>query len=216
MKSVYILAFLAVLFTTCKTTKYPKLEQGLYADLQTNKGDILVKLYLKKVPMTVANFVSLAEGNNPLMTISLKGKPYYNGIKFHRVIKDFMIQGGDYTGTGSGNAGYKFADEFPLNNKGELIYKHDKAGILSMANSGPSTNSSQFFITHKATPWLDGKHTIFGIVAQGQTVVNAIEKNDYIKQVKIIKVGKEAKRFKAAKVFKNELANVAKKKDERK
>ena len=124
----------------------------------------LLKLHGKEVPMTVANFVSLLKVSNPNLIDSLKGKPYYDGTKFHRVIKDFMIQGGDITGTGAGNAGYKFADEFPLDQDAKLIYKHDGPGVLSMANSGPASNSSQFFITHKETPWLDGKHTIFGRV----------------------------------------------------
>ena len=149
MKFYKVLIVVLVLFSACKSVKYPDLENGLYADIQTNRGDILIKLHEQEVPMTVANFVSLAEGDNPKMTDSLKGKPYYNSTKFHRVIKDFMVQGGDITGTGSGNAGYRFGDEFPMNENGELIYKHDSPGVLSMANSGKATNSSQFFITHK-------------------------------------------------------------------
>jgi FKBP-type peptidyl-prolyl cis-trans isomerase len=145
--------------------------------------------------MTVVNFVSLAEGNNPYVANKYKGKPFYDGLKFHRVISDFMIQGGDPTGTGAGNPGYQFKDEF------DASLKHDKAGILSMANSGPGTNGSQFFITHKATPWLDGKHTVFGHVVKGQDVVNAIKKGDKILSVKIIRKGKDAKKFNAPKVF---------------
>ncbi|MDV7396995.1 peptidylprolyl isomerase, partial [Arthrospira platensis SPKY1] len=118
-------------------------------------GVIVLELYYEKVPVTVANFVSLAEGNNPAVDAKYKGKPFYNGLKFHRVIADFMIQGGDPSGNGSGNPGYKFADEI-------TDYQHTGPGILSMANAGPATNGSQFFITHKATPWLDGKHTVFG------------------------------------------------------
>ncbi|MGG8495735.1 peptidylprolyl isomerase [Tenacibaculum sp. TC6] len=204
-----------ITFSACKTVKYPNLDNGLYADIQTNKGDILIKLHEKEVPMTVANFVSLAEGNNPKVADSLKGKRYFDGTKFHRVIRDFMVQGGDFTGTGRGDAGYKFPDEFPLNEKGELIYKHDKAGVLSMANSGANTNSSQFFITHKATPWLDGKHSVFGMVQLGQKVVDTIQQNDYINHVEIIRVGNEAKQFNAPEVFESELANVAQKEEER-
>ncbi|WP_431166943.1 peptidylprolyl isomerase [Tenacibaculum halocynthiae] len=216
MKLVKYLLVITVVLTACKTIKYPDLENGLYADIQTNRGDILIKLHDKEVPMTVANFVSLAEGENPKLTDSLKGKRYFDGTKFHRVIKDFMIQGGDITGTGGGNAGYKFGDEFPMDAQGKLIYKHEKAGVLSMANSGKNTNSSQFFITHKATPWLDGMHSIFGMVQKGQSIVDTIQKNDYINHIEIIRVGKEAKKFDAPIVFKNELANAAQKEEERK
>lgn len=217
MKKLHLLvvAVLALL-ASCKSVKYPDLGEGLYADIQTNKGDILIKLHQKEVPMTVANFVSLAEGTNPQMTDSIKGSPYYDGTKFHRVIKDFMIQGGDITGTGRGNAGYRFADEFPLNEEGKLIFRHEGPGILSMANSGKDTNSSQFFITHKATPWLDGKHTVFGRVEVGQNIVDTIEQNDYINKVAIIRVGKDAKKFDAAKVFEKELLMVAEKEEARK
>ena len=215
MKFYKVLIVVLVLFSACKSVKYPDLENGLYADIQTNRGDILIKLHEQEVPMTVANFVSLAEGDNPKMTDSLKGKPYYNSTKFHRVIKDFMIQGGDITGAGSGNAGYRFGDEFPMNEKGELIYKHDGPGVLSMANSGKATNSSQFFITHKETPWLDGMHTVFGRVLIGQNIVDVIQKNDYIKKLDIIRVGKIAKKFKAPEVFEHELTNEAKREAER-
>ena len=144
----------------------------------------------------MANFVSLAEGTNTIVKAELKGKPYYNGLKFHRVIKDFMIQGGDPLGTGSGDPGYKFKDEF-------TDLKHNKGGILSMANSGVATNGSQFFITHKETPWLDGKHTVFGSVVSGMDVVNKIEQNDVITKVTIIKNGAAAKAFNASKIFAN-------------
>ncbi|MFD1292686.1 peptidylprolyl isomerase [Lutibacter holmesii] len=194
---------LSVLVISCKPAKYADLEDGLYADVVTNKGDILLKLEFDKTPVTVANFVSLAEGSNDFVTDSLKGKHYYNGTVFHRVIPDFMIQGGDPLSTGSGGPGYKFIDEFPKDSLGNLVLTHASSGVLSMANSGPETNGSQFFITHKDTPWLDGKHTVFGNVEIGQEVVDSIVKNDTIKSIDIIKVGKAAKSFKAAEVFSN-------------
>ena len=197
---------------SCKPTKYTDLADGLYADMETNKGEILLKLEFEKTPVTVANFVSLAEGTNEQLADSLKGKPYYNGISFHRVLKDFMIQGGDPTGTGEGNPGYKFKDEFPKDENGQLLLKHDKAGILSMANSGPTTNGSQFFITHKETPWLDGKHTVFGNVVKGQEVVDSIAQNDTIINIEIIKLGKKARKFKAAKEFTKFFENFAEEK----
>ena len=186
---------------SCKPAKYADLADGLYANMETNKGSILLKLEFEKTPITVANFVSLAEGKNKQVADSLKGKPYYNGLIFHRVIKDFMIQGGDPLGTGEGDPGYKFMDEFPKDAQGHLLLKHDKPGILSMANSGPATNGSQFFITHKETSWLDGKHTVFGNVIEGQSVVDSIAQNDVIEKVEIIKIGKSAKKFKADKEF---------------
>lgn len=162
-------------------------KDGVFALMETNKGTIVLELYFKKVPLTVCNFVGLAEGT----LVAAKGKPFYDGLVFHRVIKDFMIQGGDPLGNGSGNPGYKFPDEFDSN------LKHSGPGILSMANSGPGTNGSQFFITHVATPWLDGKHTIFGKVYEGQDVVNAIAAGDKIISVRIIRRGTEAKAFTA-------------------
>ena len=173
-----------------------KLEDGMYANIETSKGNILVELEYQKTPMTVANFVSLAEGTNTSVDKKYEKKKYYDGLKFHRVIGDFMIQGGDPQGNGSGGPGYKFADEIVP----EL--KHDKPGILSMANAGPATNGSQFFITHVPTPHLDGKHTVFGHVVEGQDVVNKISQGDEIKTVKIIRQGKEAKKFDANKIFK--------------
>ena len=217
MKLFKILLFVSVLFASCKTTKYSDLENGLYADIQTNKGDILVKLFDKDVPMTVANFVALSEGTHPKMTDSLKGTPFYDGVVFHRVIKDFMIQGGDRTGKGSGDAGYTFPDEFPTNEEGELLHKHDGPGVLSMANySRPVTNSSQFFITHKATPWLDNGHSVFGRVLKGQMVVDTIQKGDVINKVEILRIGENAKKFDAPLVFEQELANAEKMELERK
>ncbi len=209
MKYLQTLGLLLLVFTACKTPKYANLETGVYADVQTTKGDILLKLYAEDTPLTVANFVALAEGTHPQMTDSLKGTNFYDGLKFHRVLDNFMIQGGDPLGTGSGNAGYRFADEFPKNNEGDLLYRHDKKGVLSMANSGANTNSSQFFITHKDTPWLDGIHTVFGHVEKGQTVVDTIVQNDLIEHVAIIRVGKLAKKFDAAAVFTQELAHMA-------
>ena len=206
---VLIIVF-SVVIISCKPTKYADLDDGLYANIETNKGAILLKLEFEKTPVTVANFVSLAEGTNKQVVDSLKGKPYYDGIIFHRVLKDFMIQGGDPTGTGSGGPGYKFKDEFPKNEDGKLVLKHDKPGILSMANSGPTTNGSQFFITHKDTPWLDGKHTVFGNVIKGQAVVDSIAKNDTIITIKIIKLGKAAKKFKAANEFSEFFENFSK------
>ena len=208
-----IVKLVLVIFTlvtiSCKPTKYADLADGLYANMETNKGEILLKLEFQNTPITVANFISLAEGTNKQLADSLRGKPYYDGIAFHRVIKDFMVQGGDPTGTGEGNPGYKFKDEFPKDEKGELLLKHNKPGILSMANSGPTTNGSQFFITHKETPWLDGKHTVFGNVVKGQSVVDSIVKDDVINTIEIIKIGKVAKKFKAAKEFSKFFENFA-------
>ena len=197
-----VVIVLLIVTSACKPTKYTDLEDGMYADLVTNKGTILLKLEFEKTPITVANFVSLANGTNKQVVDSLKGINFYNGLIFHRVLNNFMIQTGDPLATGYGGPGYKFIDEFPKDNDGNLILKHDKAGVLSMANWGPpNTNGSQFFITHKDTPWLDGKHTVFGNVLKGQTVVDSIVQNDTIKTLEIIKVGKLAKKFKAAKIF---------------
>lgn len=178
----------------CKS-KYADLSEGLYADIQTDKGDILVQLEYEKTPVTVASFVSLAEGTNQFVDEKYQGKQYYDSLTFHRVIKDFMIQGGDPTATGSGGPGYKFKDEF------DDSLKHNGAGILSMANSGPKTNGSQFFITHKETPWLDGKHTVFGHVVQGQSVVDSIAQGDVMNTIEIIRVGSGAKAFKPSEVL---------------
>ena len=169
--------------------------EGIFATISTNKGDITIQLEYQKAPITVANFIALAEGSNTFVKDEkLKGKPFYDGLKFHRVINDFMIQGGDPSGNGSGGPGYSFKDEF-------TDLKHSSAGIISMANSGPTTNGSQFFITHKATPWLDGKHTVFGHVTKGMNVVNTIVKDDVITKVIISKKGVLAQKFDAAKVF---------------
>ncbi len=210
-KSISLLVIFFLLFTSCKSIKYTNLPNGIYADIQTNKGDILLELYADKISMTVGNFISLTEGNNPKVIDSLQGKKFYNNTKFHRVIKNFMIQGGDPTGTGEGGAGYSFADEFLRDSVGKLLFRHSGKGILSMANSGKNTNSSQFFITHKATPWLDNKHTIFGKVIRGQEVVDSIEKNDIINRIEIIRVGKKAKKFDAPKKFESGLKTAAEK-----
>ena len=178
-----IIAIFSILISTLS---FANLDDGIYAHIQTNKGEITVELAYKKAPLTVTNFIALAEGtkqNNKGL-----GTPYYDGLSFHRVIDQFMIQGGDPNGDGTGGPGYMFADEFS-----DLI--HDGPGVLSMANSGPNTNGSQFFITHVPTPWLDGKHSVFGSVVKGMDVVNAIVKGDTIEMVKIERIGDEANEF---------------------
>ena len=183
---------------------YAGLKDGLYANFQTSKGNMIVKLEDKKAPVTVANFAGLAEGKID-NTAKAKGVPFYDGTIFHRVIKDFMIQGGDPKGTGMGDPGYKFDDE-----KNDL--QHTGKGILSMANSGPNTNGSQFFITEIATPWLDGKHTVFGEVVNGIEVVDTIANVDkgaqdkprtdvVLEKVAIFSKGDEYKTYDAAKTF---------------
>jgi peptidylprolyl isomerase len=162
------------------------LPEGLYAKLDTSKGEIVLKLEFEKAPLTVCNFVGLAEGSLD----AAKGKKFYDGLTFHRVVANFMIQGGDPAGTGRGGPGYKFADEF------DPSLKLDRPGTLAMANSGPNTNGSQFFITHVSTPWLDGKHSVFGYVQTGQEVVNAIQQGDKIESITILRVGGKAKAFK--------------------
>ena len=173
------------------STQAAELKAGLYAEFDTTKGKILLSLEFEKTPQTVASFVGLAEGTKDFKNRP-EGKPYYDGLNFHRVIANFMIQGGCPLGTGTGDPGYKFADEI------DPTLKHTGPGILSMANSGPATNGSQFFITHKATPHLDGKHTVFGKVVgpADQKVVDAIAKGDKLNSVKIIRVGEKAKAFK--------------------
>ena len=205
-KAFFVVAI--VLVAACKPAKYPDLEKGLYADIETDRGEILCKLYFEDTPLTVASFVSLAEGTNPNVSDSLKGRKFYDGLTFHRVMKDFMIQGGDPAANGLGGPGYRFEDEFPTDSLGKLKYTHKSEGILSMANGGKGTgtNGSQFFITHKTTPWLDGVHTVFGNVVYGQGVVDSIEKGDIIKHIRFIKIGHKAKGFDAAKVFTEEFA----------
>lgn len=170
------------------------MENGIYAKFNTAKGSILVKLTHDLTPGTVGNFVGLAEGNLE-NDAKPQGKPYYNGLKFHRVIPDFMIQGGCPQGTGVGGPGYQFDDEF------HPSLRHDGPGVLSMANAGPGTNGSQFFITHVATPWLDDKHTVFGNVVEGQDVVDAVAGGDVIESIEIIREGEEAKKWNAIEAF---------------
>lgn len=196
-----LICMLVVGITANAQVDEKKLEDGIYAKFYTSRGNILIKLHYDKCPMTVANFVGLAEGNMPNAEKPL-GTPFYNGLKFHRVIskangdkQDFMIQGGDPKGNGSGSPGYAFKDEFSPD------LKHEK-GTLSMANSGPATNGSQFFITIVETPWLNNKHTVFGKVISGQNVVDSITQNTIIDKVEIIRKGKDAKSFDAVETFK--------------
>jgi peptidyl-prolyl cis-trans isomerase A (cyclophilin A) len=194
------LSFFALLFSC--NTKTDNLPDGLYAEIETNKGKILLQLEFEKTPVTVANFVSLSEGKNTFVDAKYSKKPFYDGLKFHRVIADFMIQGGDPDGSGSGGPGYKFKDEI-------TDLKHEKAGTLSMANAGPGTNGSQFFITHKETNYLNGRHTVFGHVVTGMEVVNKIAQDDKIVKVTIIRKGDKAKKFDAPKVFQDYFGNQA-------
>ncbi|WP_299261025.1 peptidylprolyl isomerase [uncultured Aquimarina sp.] len=208
--SLLFLALIAITFTNCEE-KYPELGDGIYAEIITNKGTAIAKLHHEATPLTVANFVSLAEGTNTLVDSLYKGKKYYNGIIFHRIIKDFMIQTGDPLGTGTGDPGYKFPDEIVDS------LTHKSKGILSMANSGPATNGSQFFITLKETPWLNGKHTVFGEIVSGQDLIDSLGVVETKKpgdkpvsevrmeQVNIIRKGKSAKSFDANAVFEGKL-----------
>jgi len=164
------------------------MKEGIYANLETTKGLIVVSLEYEKTPGTVGNFISLTEGKIKNSHKEI-GTPYYDGIIFHRVINDFMIQCGCPLGNGTGDPGYKFDDEFHND------LKHNSQGILSMANAGPGTNGSQFFITHVETPWLDNKHTVFGKVIDGMSVVNSIEQGDEIIKLTINRVGGKAESF---------------------
>jgi peptidyl-prolyl cis-trans isomerase A (cyclophilin A) len=238
---IYIYSFIIVFFVVgCTPAKYNGLKEGLYAEIQTNKGDVLLELYAEDAPMTVANFVSLAEGTNTKVTDSIQGKKYFDGIRFHRVVNNFIIQGGDPTETGRGTAGYRFGDEFTKDVNGKLLHIHGDAGMLSMANGGPESNGSQFFITHRAIPHLDGKHTVFGktvvnslqlntlklqikdslkrknsIDSLRMSVVNSIQQFDTIFTVKIIRIGAVANAFKAGEVFDNEFIKYAEGKKDR-
>lgn len=218
-KTLHLIALALLMSTSSCQDKYPDLEDGLYAEFVTTKGIMVAKLEYEKTPVTVANFVALAEGNHPLVKEEYKGKKYFNGLKFHRVMDKFMIQGGDPTATGTGDPGYKFSDEFYP----ELI--HDKPGILSMANSGPGTNGSQFFITEVPYPSLDYRHAVFGELVKGLDVQDSIsnvkvdEKNKpiedvVISEVNIIRKGFDAKNFNAPKVFTEELPKIAQRQQE--
>lgn len=213
-KIIFILFTMVTTIVSAQNKKINKMDQefltsqpdGIYAKFETNKGDIITLLEFKKTPLTVANFISLADGTMP-NNKKAAGVPFYDGLKFHRVIADFMIQGGCPMGNGMGDPGYKFDDEF------DATLKHSGPGILSMANSGPATNGSQFFITHKETAWLDGKHTVFGHVVKGQDVVNSIAQGDSIIKLSILRKGKEAESFDAFKTF-NDQKVLAKQKAE--
>lgn len=224
MRQMNLIALLSAMFVffSCNSQKkaYKDLGDGLFADIETTKGHIVVKLNYKEVPTTVANFVTLAEGKNNFVKVEYKGKPFYNGTIFHRVIDGFMIQGGDPTGTGMGDPGYRFEDEFVPS------LKHSKKGILSMANSGPNTNGSQFFITQVPTPHLDGRHSVFGETVKGEEVIDAIAKaprngqdrpneDIKIKNITIVANGKDAQKFDAVKVFDSYFKSVAEREKEK-
>ena len=224
MRRLNFIALLSAMFVffSCNSQKkaYKDLGDGLFADIETTQGNIIVKLNYKETPVTVANFVTLAEGKNTFVKAEYKGKPFYNGTIFHRVIKDFMIQGGDPTGTGMGEPGYRFEDEIVP------TLRHDKKGILSMANAGPATNGSQFFITQVPTPHLDGRHTVFGETVKGLEVIDAIantktvmndkpEKDIKINKITIIANGKDAKSFNAVKVFEDYFKEINKREREK-
>lgn len=220
-RTFQFLALFVLLTAAACQDKYPDLKDGLYAEIITNKGTMVLELEYKKAPITVANFVSLAEGTNTLVDSTMRGKKYYNGLTFHRIIDEFMIQGGDPTGTGSGSPGYKF------NNEISPDLKHDKMGTLSMANSGPNTNGSQFFITEKETPFLDNAYNVFGYLVLGEDVLHTLCSVETTKpgdkpvedvvmtEVNIIRKGKEAKDFDAPKVFENHFGEAEKLEKER-
>jgi len=210
-KSTFLLLLITSLSLFACNDKYPDLEDGMYAEFVTSEGTFVAELFYKKTPLTVANFVALAEGNQDMVDTTYKGKKFYNGLTFHRIIDGFMIQGGDPDGTGAGGPGYKFPDEF------DESLKHDSKGMLSMANAGPGTNGSQFFITLAPTNHLDNRHSIFGEIVVGQDIVDAIGKvkttkpgdkpveTVTLKEVNIIRKGSDAKSFDAPKVFKSSL-----------
>ncbi|MDU8886575.1 peptidylprolyl isomerase [Yeosuana sp. MJ-SS3] len=219
MKSIALILLMTL--SSCQE-KYADLDDGIYAEIVTNKGTMVAKLFYDKTPVTVANFVSLAEGTNTMVDSVYKGKNFYEGIIFHRVIDSFMIQGGDPTGTGSGSPGYRFMDEFSPD------LKHDKPGILSMANSGPATNGSQFFVTEVPTPHLNNRHSVFGELVLGLDVLDTISNVETsqpgnkpveditINQLNIIRKGSDAKAFDAANTFKNHFAEAERREKERK
>ena len=214
-----LIALLGLLIYSC-SSQYPELEDGLYAEFKTSEGDFVTKLHYQKVPMTVGNFVALAEGTHPGVETRYANKKFYDSIIFHRVIDEFMIQAGDPSGTGQGGPGYKFEDEFHPD------LKHEK-GVLSMANAGPTTNGSQFFITLVPTPHLDQKHSVFGQLVEGEQVVDSIGKVEtavrdkpvedvVIETINIIRKGSEAKSFDAVEAFEEGRVLAAKAKEEAK
>lgn len=217
LKGLFII--LITNLTSCKA-QYPDLEDGIYAEFITTKGIMLAKLDYDKAPITVANFVSLAEGTNTMVKEEYKKKKYYNGLIFHRVIDKFMIQGGDPTGTGSGNPGYKFNDETHPD------LKHDKPGVLSMANSGPNTNGSQFFIMEVPKPFLDNKYSVFGQLVKGINIQDSISnvktnsadkplEDVAIEELNIIRKGNDAKNFDATNIFINHFSEIERIKKEK-
>lgn len=219
LQSLLCLLALILMSAGCEEDKYPELEDGIYAEINTTKGTMVAELYYDEAPATVANYVALAEGEHTELTDSLQGKPYYDGLIFHRVIEGFMIQGGDYTGTGGGRVGYKFPQEVSDS------LKHDEKGIMSMANAGPGTNGTQFFIMHKPNPSLDMNYNVFGKVIKGTEVIDSIVSVEtgprdkpldsvVMNSVRIIRKGKEAKKFDAVKVFKEASEELEKKAEE--
>ncbi len=217
-RSIFLLLTVALSLFACNE-EYPELEDGMYAEFNTSMGPIVAELYFEETPMTVASFVTLTEGTSKMADSTYKGKKYYDGLVFHRIIDGFMIQGGDPTGTGSGGPGYKYPDEFVDS------LSHDSKGVLSMANAGPGTNGSQFFITLAPVPQLDGRHTVFGKIVKGQDVVDSIGKVEtgprdkplkdvVMNEVNIIRKGSAAKNFDAPKVFESELAEIEAEKEE--
>jgi len=218
-RTIQFLALFVLLTAAACQDKYPDLEDGLYAEIITSKGTMVAKLDYKKVPVTVANFVALAEGNHSMVKDEYKAKKYYNGLTFHRVMDKFMIQGGDPSGTGSGDPGYKFPDEFSSD------LKHDKPGVLSMANPGPNANGSQFFIMEIPLASLDNRHAVFGELVKGLEIQDSISnvkvgpgnkplEDVVIKEINIIRKGKEAKEFDAPKVFTEEMPKIAERQQE--
>jgi cyclophilin family peptidyl-prolyl cis-trans isomerase len=239
MQKFFFISTIFVLLISCIPSKYKDFEAGIYAEIQTNKGNILLELYTENVPKTVGNFIALVEGTNSKLVDSLKGKNFYDNIIFHRVVPNFVIQAGGFTSQGRKSTGYLFGDEFPRNKKGNIIYKHDDQGLLSMANGGPLTNNSQFFITHRAIPHLDGKHSVFGkaiinslelkklqkihtdtlqlkkaIELKRMEVINKVSQKDTIITINIIRIGAKAQDFNAAKTFDEEVIKFNKSQEE--
>ncbi len=214
MKILKLIVLVVIVgFYSCSSDKYSGLNNGIYADIQTEVGDVLVKLEYQDMPLTVANFVSLAKGTNPKVADSMKGKPFYDGLNFHQVTSvangdrgDFMAQGGCPVGDGSGYPGYKFDDEFPKDSTETLLFRHNVDGVISMVNTGKNTNGSQFFITLVPAPHLNGVNVAFGKVVEGLNVVkDSIVYGTIINKINIIKVGYKANSFDAASVFSEEL-----------